>query len=860
MTLSAVEQAFAEAAIVEGLVPGPKMALAIKVREAGQQKNKVLPNYLTDLKLLPPDQCKRLWALADAGVKASPLPSFSFSAGAMMGPYVLVEPRGPRALAGEHWRAKRPEGLGFLRLVPPGTGLDVDRAQRLIDRANAGIEAPDATILRVDDAGEEFNWLYVGSIGFDGESLATRTSRGPIAEREAITILATIAQSLRVAHGFGVVHGGLNPLAVLFGSDGTPRVTDFGIGSTFFDGAAAGMRPGQRLGLLLYAAPELIHGGAETGLDARADLYAAGALVYEAVAALRAGDVRAPDSEPWVVKPPVSEGLATVLRRLLALQPEQRYANADALLQDLERVRAGGLPGPLVPAASPVIVPRPPTAAPLPVVTAELLQNAEASATTNLAETAGGSLPESVGSGDTLEPPLDDAGFELAPPTIDPDAAPASGEAGAAEEPPPTDDPDRPKAKPIKSAQKTLSRRHDAIKPPQESKGLAALLLSLLAVAGAVVGARIATAPDGALLARRELLGAYLAFDKDHDWKKAKQALDNARAVKVADDKVLLELSEVEGDLRRRRIAEYVAARKSPEAAEAAAALLKDTDLECLHTLDVYRREQPNDAKLWLKCGTELLAVGLADEAVEALQSAFKKDSLLQKDRDRALLAAELGAFLPAGKYAGGKAALARSVYVGRTPVTRAQYADWLVNAKDPHALCPKGKEPENKSHAPEGWDPKTALATGDPRPATGLDLWDALAYARARGGRLATAGERLAAAEGRGARPFPWGVGAFSAARANAGGTWGELLPAGVLVAGRSPSGALDLLGNAEEWAAPETDDAAQAPVCGADFSAAADALSLDTTSTAAREERKPTRGFRCALDVAPGPKDQGP
>src|SRR5947209_13297880 len=118
MPLSALEQAFAEALLIEGLIAGPRLAFALKLKEA-QKKN--LAQVLVDLRLVVPDEAKRLWKLSESALKAAPAQAFTFSEGAMMGPYELIEPRGS-FLAGTHWRAKRPEGMGLLRLVPPGTG------------------------------------------------------------------------------------------------------------------------------------------------------------------------------------------------------------------------------------------------------------------------------------------------------------------------------------------------------------------------------------------------------------------------------------------------------------------------------------------------------------------------------------------------------------------------------------------------------------------------------------------------------------------------------------------------------------------------------------------------------------------
>jgi hypothetical protein len=902
LVLQPVEQAFAEAVLIEGLVPGPKLGFVIKLKEASPKKP--FPNILClELKLLSQDDAKRLWKVAETGVKAAPPAAFSFSEGAMMGPYELVEPRGG-FLAGDHWRVKRPEGMGFLRLVPPGTGTDQDRAQRLVDRANSGVDAPDESILRIDDAGEEFNWLYLGTIGIDGKSLATRTARGALPEAEAIVLAKTIARALRVAHGFGVVHQGLSPLAVIYGTDGVPRVTDFGVGSVFFDGPSSGMAPGLKLGLLLYAAPELVRGGAQDRLDARADLYSLGALVLDAVSAVRNGDMKAPDGEPWLVQPRVSDGLLTILRRLLAADPDERYPSADHLLEDLEKVGAGGLPGPLPQPGPPLlVVDRPSTARPQQVVTAELLaageddegptdllpeppkpQAAQPNPSKGKVNAAPPPEAEPVADyepeGEAQEQPGEGQGdgdgetFELAPPTIDPDAEPPPPR--EEEEPgddqgdgavPATDDPDAAAAAPARKSKLGRRTTSHAMRAALESAsdleaakatgggfGVVPFVLSFVLVLGGWFAARAATAPDGATNAKIELARAHLVMDRDHDYRKAREHVAGARALS-SDPALLEDARALELELARRSVAEYVEARKQGDFASAGARLLDRTDQACLRDYDQAKHDSLGDAHEWQKIGLALLRQGFATEGADALDRAGTKDSAYMKDRELGAGVAALGAFLPPGVYKGAKLTVAEPLYVGATEVTRADYARWFddgTRSGTLHAHC-NPKEPAGKNHAPDGWDPKVALAMKDRRPATGIDYWDAWAYAKAHGWRLATYEELLAAAGGPFGRSHPWGDRPFDAGLANAASAYKVLLPVGSFPAGVSPQGAFDLLGNAEEWTAAASDDAAETRIFGGSLDTEGAALTLEAAPTTAKlEERSPRRGFRCALTVS--------
>ncbi|MBI3722828.1 SUMF1/EgtB/PvdO family nonheme iron enzyme [bacterium] len=939
MALTPAELAFAEAAILEGLPPA-KALYALKVKESGEKKP--LPNIFLDLRLLGADEAKRLWRLADLGIKAAPGSAFSFSAGAMMGFWELREQRVTH-LAGDHWLANRGKDAGLLRLVPPGLHADEGRAQRLADRANAGVDAPDPSILKVDDAGEEFNWLYVGTVGFDGDSLAARTQKGPLAESDAIEVAGSIGAALRVAHGFGVVHGGLNPLAIVFGKDGVPRLTDFGVGSVFFDGPTAGMKPGSRLGLLLYAAPELIHGSGETGLDARADLFALGALVYEAVASVRPRDPRAGPEEPWVTAPPVSAGFKEVLRRLLAHDVEDRYASADAFLVDLEAVASGSMPGPLAPAGPPLLVAqRPSSAKPLAVVTAELLKGGESQvalapevvrpgAKTQRAfraprdpdepsDPAGELLPQSDATAGSVAAADAKAASDAEAPYFNVGQAPAPEAAEPGETAPtPVADGGEPEAEETASSDEAVAESGDetdsgedelgeapsdevpvpgaaakAVKPEKKKKkgkkklkghalrevtsgavsgkkerGVIPLVLSFVVVVGSWFGASAATTSDGVMLAKIELGRGSYFLTHERDYRKTGDRIELARelaklASPEASAAVLAEALALEDELRRTCVREYLAERaktKTSQGGDLATVsdrCLEPVHLTCLHALDQCLAESTRDGKVWQGVGQELLLEGFSKDALVALEQAASLDPSLTRERDITRTAAKLGAFLPSGTYASGKLKVEHPLYLGATEVTRADYARWLTDSQKgtaPHGSC-HAKEPQGKSHAPDGWDPALALATNDQRPATGVDFFDAYSYARATGTRLPTVAELRAAAQGRFARARPWGEGAFEPSLANAANAHGLLLPVGSFPGGASPQGAFDLLGNAEEWAALETQDAAEAPVLGGDFETPAEKLSLDEPTPTKTDARSPKRGFRCVLDLKEPPK----
>ena len=188
--------------------------------------------------------------------------------------------------------------------------------------------------------------------------------RGPLPVRRAIDVAVQIASGLAAAHQKGIVHRDVKPANIFLTSDGHAKVLDFGLariaepGDT--DAVSTNLNddpattPGAVLGTVGYMAPEQVRGEV---VDARADIFALGAVCYEMFSGRRAftGETSVEvmaaivRSDPQELPPNVVPApLERVIRRCLEKQPGQRFQSASDVAFALEAFGAGSLSDPAV--------------------------------------------------------------------------------------------------------------------------------------------------------------------------------------------------------------------------------------------------------------------------------------------------------------------------------------------------------------------------------------------------------------------------------------------------------------------------------------------------------------------------------
>jgi two-component system LytT family response regulator len=267
-----------------------------------------------------------------------------------------------------------------LKVLALSAGPDAEQERRLKveARAAAALAHPAVSVVYEIDEAEGATFIAMELVR--GRPLAALLAGAPMAPARALDLAIEVAEGLAEAHSRGVVHRDLKPKNVMLTESGHAKIIDFGLAKLvhprppFESGADTpawgDTDPGRILGTAAYMSPEQVR-GAE--VDARSDLFAFGALLYEMLSGEPAfrretgvETLHAVLKEPAPRLPAEGLGAAApvlqrVLDRCLAKAPSDRYPSAADLLSDLREARrrleassdSGERPTPARPAPAP---------------------------------------------------------------------------------------------------------------------------------------------------------------------------------------------------------------------------------------------------------------------------------------------------------------------------------------------------------------------------------------------------------------------------------------------------------------------------------------------------------------------------
>jgi eukaryotic-like serine/threonine-protein kinase len=277
------------------------------------------------------------------------------ASGTKLGPYEIQSQLGAGGM-GEVYRARdiRLNRDVALKILPESFALDADRLRRFEQETQAVAALNHPNILAIYDVGHHNATPFLVSELLEGETLRAVLDRGSLPQRKVIDYSVQIAKGLSAAHDKGIVHRDLKPDNLFVCRDGRIKILDFGLaklaakelppepeGLTM---TSANTAAGLIMGTASYMAPEQVRG---EPVDARTDIFAFGAVLFEMVSGRRAfrRDTAAETmtailkddvAELTDLPTPITPGLDRIMRRCLEKSSEQRFQSSKDLAFALE--------------------------------------------------------------------------------------------------------------------------------------------------------------------------------------------------------------------------------------------------------------------------------------------------------------------------------------------------------------------------------------------------------------------------------------------------------------------------------------------------------------------------------------------
>jgi serine/threonine protein kinase len=278
--------------------------------------------------------------------------------GTRVGPYEVAAQLGQGGM-GIVFRAKdtRLDRDVAVKVLPRNLAEDPEALARFEREAKAVAALSHPNILAIHDFGQHEGTVYAAMELLEGETLRQRLADGALPARKALDIALQIAAGLAAAHDKGIVHRDLKPENVFITRAAQVKVLDFGlarieplapdVGDT--PTLSLATEPGRVMGTVGYMAPEQVRGRA---VDARADIFSLGAVLYEMLTGKRAFRGESPvetlnavlkDDPPSLFESTrnVSPALERIVRRCLEKRPEERFRTAHDLAIALEAISSG---------------------------------------------------------------------------------------------------------------------------------------------------------------------------------------------------------------------------------------------------------------------------------------------------------------------------------------------------------------------------------------------------------------------------------------------------------------------------------------------------------------------------------------
>ena len=238
-----------------------------------------------------------------------------------------------------------------VKILPPGFADNESAVQRFLQEGRLAARLDHPNIATIHKAGEDDGTYYLAMAYVEGESLDRRVKReGALPEAEALAIVRAVAEALAYAwETFQIIHRDIKPANIMVDVRQRVFLMDLGLAKSL--GQESGMTlSGTILGTPRYMSPEQARGQADLG--AASDVYSLGATLYHLATGTPAFDgeslpvllhkhVYEPLPPPRERNPALSKGCARLIERMMEKKPEDRHADWQELLAEVDRLLAG---------------------------------------------------------------------------------------------------------------------------------------------------------------------------------------------------------------------------------------------------------------------------------------------------------------------------------------------------------------------------------------------------------------------------------------------------------------------------------------------------------------------------------------
>jgi Tol biopolymer transport system component len=276
--------------------------------------------------------------------------------GSRLGPYEIVSRIGAGGM-GEVWRARdtRLDRSVAVKILTPELAGNAQLKVRFDREARAISQLNHPHICTLYDVGDDYLVMEL----LDGDTLAERLTRGPLPIADVLRYGAEIADALDRAHRAGIVHRDLKPGNIMITKSGA-KLLDFGLAKAAREAVTGDAETMQKsitqegtiLGTFQYMAPEQLEG---MQADARTDIFALGAVLYEMATGRRAfeGKTRTSviaaivASQPQPIssiQPVTPAAFEHVVQKCLEKEPDERWQSAHDVAEELRWVAKEGIP------------------------------------------------------------------------------------------------------------------------------------------------------------------------------------------------------------------------------------------------------------------------------------------------------------------------------------------------------------------------------------------------------------------------------------------------------------------------------------------------------------------------------------